>query len=437
MSCVRFTRDGYDYIDSDNVIRFVEDKQHSLLFDYVSNICLSQLPKLLEQYVIKKMDITTFELNGYRYGNKDSEAICKILTDLHPYYRYNLKAVFVKMVGNYLNALLLKSSCQEGQKPIIYTIYNHDWYIKRFKALADDYLRFDDDSPNAFYDKYKYYVGDVEDEGGFIFLPKHILNRPANECIDELWTQEAVARMLYWILDISADNIKDLTMSQRVWLYANLFGTLSERSHIDVTKHLSLTAPVRYNAGQDHTPQWEYLNEKEDLFSPLYNKLGSYHTNPSDIKSETSAALNKAIKRACEIHDNEIHEEYMISNLYQLLFLEISKMIDANTIIRKCRHCGRYFVVENLNMRYCSRVTDGEDQPCNIIGSKNTFDEKLKTDPALKLYSKAYKTHYARINRDTFTKVNFSKWKEKAKVMLGEVRTGKLDISDFEMWLKK
>lgn len=226
-------------------------------------------------------------------------------------------------------------------------------------------------------------------------------------------------------------------MSQRVWLYANLFGTSSIQSQIDVTKRLSLDAPVRYNVGQDHTPEWKYLNEKEDMFRPLYNQLDRYHTNPGGITSETAAALNNAIKHAHQLQDNEIYEEYVITDLYQLLFLEISKMMDAKTIIKKCRHCGRYFIVENLNMRYCSRIAEGEEQPCNIIGSKNTFDEKLKTELALKLYNRAYKTHYTRINGDTMTRANFDQWKKEAKDKLGETRTGELDITEFETWLKK
>lgn len=434
MILVRFTDDGYSFIDT-NVVRFIEDKQHHLLFDYVSNKSLFQLPNLLEQYVIKKMDIATFKLNDYQYTETDSEAINKILTDLHPYYQYNTKAVFVKMIGNYLNALLLKSSYHEGQIPMFYPEYDQDWYVERFKALADHYLRVDDESPNFFYEEYRYYVGDDdENEVSFSFLPKHILDRPANECIDEIWTQESVARLLYWVLDITVDNLKDLTVSQRVWLYANIFSTSSERS---VIEHLSLTEPIRYNVGQDHTPQWEMCNRKEDIFEPLYGKLDKLHVNQNDIAPNTLTALNKAIEWARQLKSNEIYEEYEVTDLYQLLFLEILKMIKSNTIIRKCTHCGRYFIVDNLNMRYCSRIADGESKPCNIIGSKSAFDKKMKTDNALKLYNKAYKTHYARINGDTFTRDEFDRWKKEAKAKLDKVRDGKLCISEFEGWLKK
>lgn len=434
MILVRFTDDGYSFIET-NVVRFIEDKQHHLLFDYVSNKSLFQLPNLLEQYVIKKMDIASFKLNDYQYTETDSEAINKILTDLHPYYRYNTKTVFVKMIGNYLNALLLKSSYHEGQTPRSYSEYNRDWYVERFKALADHYLRFDDESPDSFYKEYRNYVGySEEDEESFSFLPKHILNRPANECIDEIWTHESVARLLYWILDITVHNLKDLTVSQRVWLYANIFSTSTERS---VIEHLSLTKPIRYNVGQDNTPQWEMCNRKEDIFEPLYGKLDKLHVNQSNNVPDTQAALNIAIEWARQLKSNEIYEEYEVTDLYQLLYLEILKMIKSNTTIRKCSHCERYFIVENLNVRYCSRIADGENKPCNIIGSKSTFDKKMKTDEALKLYHKAYKTHYARINGDTFTRDKFDRWKKEAKAKLGIVREGKLCISEFEKWLKK
>ncbi len=112
-------------------------------------------------------------------------------------------------------------------------------------------------------------------------------------------------------------------------------------------------------------------------------------------------------------------------------------MIEAKVKIRKCGHCRRYFVVTNLNMRYCSRIADGEEKPCNVVGSKSTFDDRVKSDEALKLYNRAYKTQYSRIKNGTITKAQFIEWKKSAKEKLDEVRNKNFDIGKFAEWLKK
>lgn len=432
MSLVTFTDDGYKFIDDRGIFRFDEDKQHNFLFNYASNKKLSELPELLEQYVVKKMDITTFILNNYQYTDTDSKAISELLASVHPYYRHNMREVFIRMIGEYLNALLIKSSYKEGKKPIFDPIYDKVWYTERFKELINRH----DVYPDAYYDEYRKIVG-ADGEEGFALQPTYILNFPAKESISELKIQDTVVRILYWVLDISVTNMQSLTIPQRVWLYATIFNTSSNRKEIHVTQNLSLIAPAKYDDDLEYTRQWKFTEEKENAFSSLDSKLVNFHANPSDITPKALTALNKAIECAGRIPSNEIHEEYKITDLYQLLFLEILKMIETNTIIRKCKHCGRYFIVTNLNMRYCFRIAEGEEKACNIIGSKNTFDNKLETDYLLKLYNRAYKTHYARINDDTFTKDAFSKWKKEAKVKLGEARAGILESSKFEKWLKK
>ncbi|TCL58895.1 hypothetical protein EDD76_10565 [Kineothrix alysoides] len=432
MALVRFTDDGYKFIDDRGILRFAEDKQHNLLFNYVSNKRLSELPELLEQYVVKKMDITTFILNNYQYTDTDSEVISEFLASIHPYYRYNKKEVFVRMIGEYLNALLIKSSYREGQTPIFDPIYDRVWYTKRFEELTNRH----DVSADVYYDEYRKIVGD-DGEEGFGLQPPHILNVPAKESISELKIQDMVMRILYWVLDISATGMQDLIIPQRVWLYATIFNTSSNRKEIHVTQKLSLIAPAKYDDDLEYTQQWKFIEEKKNAFSSLDSKLINFHANPSDITQKALAALDKAIECAGQIPSNEIHKEYKITDLYQLLFLEILKMIETNTIIRKCKHCDRYFIVTNLNMRYCFRVAEGEEKACNIIGSKSTFDNKLETDYPLKLYNRAYKTHYKRINNDTFTRDAFSKWKKEAKEKLDEARAGILESSEFEKWLKK
>ena len=120
----------------------------------------------------------------------------------------------------------------------------------------------------------------------------------------------------------------------------------------------------------------------------------------------------------------------------QLLFLEILSMIDSNTSIKKCKNCGMYFIVKNLNMEYCDRIAAGEEKPCSTIGSKRTFEKKLQTDIPLKIYNRSYKTHYARVKNGIMTQSDFMTWCAEAKENLKKARNGELSVGDFDQWLK-
>lgn len=440
MALVRFTGDVYDFIEDGSIIRFTEDKQHNRLFNYVFNKKLSLLPELLEQYILKKMNITTFELNDYKYTDEDREEIINLLESIHDYYSSEGKRAFVDMIGDYFNAILFKTTYRKDEHPSLHPTYEKDWYMQRFQALAGRLLLSNDKAPDKFHAHYRMHVGDKLEPGeeGFQEIPSYIINSPISECINEIRTQEKTARILYWILDITAVGLKDLTTAQRIWLYANIFGTaIGNSGDIAVVKHLSLIAPARDVAGEENSRRWKFYNKRKGLFGPIRDRLNDYHKSPDDISPEKLKVLTEAIEQAKLFSETGVCEEYEISDLYHLLFLEVLKMAEAGVQIRKCRHCGRYFVVTNLNMKYCFQVADGEESPCNIIGSKSAFDDKVESDLALKLYNRSYKTHYSRINGDTFTKDHFQKWKKEAKTKLGEVRNNQLDISKFEEWLKK
>lgn len=77
-------------------------------------------------------------------------------------------------------------------------------------------------------------------------------------------------------------------------------------------------------------------------------------------------------------------------------------MILDETLIKKCRNCGKYFVVKNLNVEYCDRRINNDEESddyrtCSDVGPKLSYQKKLEEDLPLKFYSRAYKTHYARI----------------------------------------
>lgn len=428
MAFVRFGDDGYDYCDNGYHILFTEDKSHKHLFDYITKD-LSELPKLLELYVSQKMDITTFDLQDHQYDDNYSNEIIKILKSAHPYYEHECIKVFLKAIGCYFNHLLIHSSYKNN---ILYNTYDEQWFLKRLKAITSPFLQGNGINQylGEFYAEYRYKVSaDVHEsiEETFAYLPYETL--PAQGFIDEIRTQEYVKKMLFWILDISVQKIGKLSIPQRIWLYENIVHRAYGRSEKKVTKYLAFSPAFLFQKNNYN------ISDMDDLFRPLYT-LSEFNIDHDGIPLETLDVLNGVISIAKNVSKPKVYEEYEINNLHQLLYLEILLMIQAGMNIRRCKNCGKYFVVPNRKMAYCDRKAS-EKESCAMIGAKRTFEKKMKAEPALEMYTRAYKTHHARIRNGIMTAEMFSNWKEEANEKLAKVRAGEMNISDFEKWLKK
>lgn len=441
LAFVIFSDSGYDYCSNDYHVLFTEDKEHSHLFDYVSKD-LSQLPMLLEEYVSKKMDITTFDLkSNYRYDDTDRFEIIEILKSLHPYYEHEYFHVFIKAIGEYFNSSLLHSNYINK---IFDNPYTEKWYLKRFKEIApflnmEDNYRYPDKYYTEYIIQYKITFGNADYESNkseFIYNPVTI---PAQGFIQELRTQEYIKRMLFWILDISLLNIGKLTIPQRIWLYENIVHRAYGQSRMNVTRHLIFQPTRLFRRNNDIVTESNNIHEMDVLFEPLYflSDLSDLNINSEDFPSEILNDLNHAVDRAKMVSEAKVNEEYNIKNLHQLLYLEIFLMIQSGTRIKKCKYCNMYFVVSDKKKAYCNRIRDGEKESCAMVGSRRTYQKKMNNDPALKMFSRAYRTHYARIKSGSMTVNEFSIWYSEAKKCLENVRAEKLNISIFKKWLKE
>lgn len=134
----------------------------------------------------------------------------------------------------------------------------------------------------------------------------------------------------------------------------------------------------------------------------------------------------------CEIHT------YVLHSLEDLLKYEVYGMTQAEKRIKRCKNCGRYFVVDKSNMEYCDRIAAGETKPCSEIGKSRTYEQKIaKGGTAMALYRKAYKTHFARIRSGTMTREEFNMWKDEATAKRLFVESGQMSMDEYAVWLKK
>ena len=434
MAYVGFDDCGYGYFDEGHHLLFSEDNSHELLFHYVVQD-LSCLPDLFDQYISQRMDIATFKLHDCPGGDVAIDQMKRVLIDAHPYYRHEVREVFIRAIGDYFNELLLYSCYrQDGTIPD----FSEAWYVERITALLAPLLKLGDTYPSDFYNEYLERTGgnaytaeqpDDEIETAIYGVPREMPTGFSRE----IRTQREIYNMLYFLLDIAAPGLETLTTPQRIWLYGNIVA--SSGSEMTVPKSLSLKHPTLYQSRHDYSQGVEHSRELDDKFYPLY-ALGKLNVGRDGIPADMEETFRSAIEHAREITVNKPYEEYRINNLRQLLYLELWSMLQDKVMVRKCRHCGKYFVAANRRIAYCDRV-DGSGMRCSAIGSQQSFQKKMASDEALLIYNRAYKTHHARVRKGTMSKEDFVRWYSEAKLRLDKARAGELDVAQFQEWLKK
>lgn len=100
------------------------------------------------------------------------------------------------------------------------------------------------------------------------------------------------------------------------------------------------------------------------------------------------------------------------------------QIIESETVVRKCRNCGNFFIPSNrADEVYCD--------PCKSV----SYDEKIKSDAILWTYRKIYKTQNARKQRNPQIiniSARFQRWNRFAKTKLLECQRGDISLQEME-----
>jgi hypothetical protein len=431
---------GYKYYSGSYTTKasFSDDNLHNKLFEYVA-ADLTPIQNSFKTYVESIIDTSSLDLRNDNNSKASETALGELvdaLKSVHPYYEYEYEQCIRETLKNYFNSLLLYLVFHRHTLEFELT-RQKNWYFDRITQLIpSSYIKHPFD-PRDCYQEYLKNATDYkaeEDKERESFA----INVPQKEpqiFSNEFCNQRSLNNMLYFIFDISAEIICDLTPAQRRWLYGKTFSYTPFHTHATGQRRFLFQTPT------DSLDNKEASSSKDkdffapdDIFDPLRN-MKEINVGCDGIPASMRDNFLLAIAQAKEITSSDIYEEYEISNLQQLLNLEIFSMIKSNTMIRKCKNCGKYFVVRNRKTVYCNRIFK-DNKSCSIIGSSEAFQKKLKSEKELEIYNRAYKTHYARCKKGKMSRQEFESWCDHAKTKLSDVRTGNLDIDSFEKWLK-
>ena len=144
----------------------------------------------------------------------------------------------------------------------------------------------------------------------------------------------------------------------------------------------------------------------------------------------------KKIKSTLIDNKVDIVEMVGINTIDDLLGYELFHMMKADLPMRKCKHCGEFFIVRGrIDTEYCDRVKAGESKRCSIIGATRSYWESKHGNAVYVEFQKAYKRNHSRQRVGKMTNLEFYEWSEEARNKRDACEAGELSLDDFKLWL--
>ena len=266
--------------------------------------------------------------------------------------------------------------------------------------------------------------------------------------------QQYVRSYMYWVLDYSAMRFSGLDIDGRLRLFAAVFGAVNIWQPLSLKEMSCIGIPVADSiSALLHRGQWELLQnpgETESVPESIKSKVQNaavrnaysdtligLDSDAADMDPELGRYLKAQIESIKKETSAPLFKAYEISCFSDYILLQLRLLTERKTLIKRCKHCHRYFITERANIDYCQRILPGETQTCYVIGPRRVFNKNLSSDLPRGLYSKAYKKYQGRLRRKTITESQFEDWKAEAKKLLGEVQNGKISLDEYKAWMEQ
>ncbi len=129
--------------------------------------------------------------------------------------------------------------------------------------------------------------------------------------------------------------------------------------------------------------------------------------------------------------------KYNFRTIPEMLELELTKMLEQNVRFRKCKRCGKYFIMKgNYDTNYCDRIAEGETRNCQELAAQENYKAKIADDKAIPIYNKYYKRYAARVKVRQIKEADFKKWKYQAMSKRDECSNGIITPDEYIEWME-
>ena len=243
-----------------------------------------------------------------------------------------------------------------------------------------------------------------------------------------LWLQDEYKEMIEFCYDedFYPEILGSLYPSERLKLYRTIHDL---PFRFDRTEELSISNRM----GGKEMPYGMPINE-------ILDRIKAMSGEPTEAEKQFAEKYNISVGtlKSCIAYPSFMSIKYSFRSVADILELEFTKMLEQNVHFRKCKRCGKYFIMKGkYDTRYCDRVAEGESRSCQEFAAAENYKAKHADDKATAIYSKYYKRYSARVKVRQIKEADFKKWKYQAMTKRDECTAGNISAEEFAEWMEE
>lgn len=329
------------------------------------------------------LNLRTNECHGFPLGNllfsfldldlREYDALYKLCGFDHDFEVSSYNSLIVKYPKTAQKFGL--QQLEKGSEDYIFGERDPDW----LREYASVFLLNNEDTFSDIYEHPFFYFSKY-------FEPIEIVD--IYEELDFYSYQQAIIELInYCLLEHKNPKVNNLTPEERYYL-------------LTATKLKNFQYLIRLHSTVLFIPM--SLHHDIHLSLHLENKQYDIDNPDEDLLSKIKGKANTALLNEC-------------NTIPDFLFFEFHCLLSNKYKIRRCKNCGKLFVLSgDYNTECCNRIPHGEKYTCKRLMTIKKRKEKVLNNPIIREYEKAYKRYYARVTNKKLSNEDFRLWTEEA-----------------------
>lgn len=255
-------------------------------------------------------------------------------------------------------------------------------------------------------------------------------------------TSKSIARYGNYLLALQKEFLELIEFCYDEDFYPEVLGSLypSERLHLyrhahDMPTSFERKEEFRTSHNIMDGDKMPYGTTGKEIINALKN-LNFTPTNEQKAFAEKYGISTNTLLFTLQ-HHMFISARYVCCSIKDMLELELTKMLEQNVRFRKCKRCGKYFIMKgNYDTHYCDRIAEGETRTCQQLAALENYKAKIADNKAVPIYNKYYKRYAARVRVHQLKEDEFNKWRYQAITKRDECSDGKISPEEYIDWME-
>ena len=252
----------------------------------------------------------------------------------------------------------------------------------------------------------------------------------------------SVARYGNYLLALQKEFLELIEFCYDEDFYPEILGSLypSERLHLYRHAH---DMPTSFERKEEFRTSHNIMDGDKMPYGTtgdkIINALKNLDFTPTDEQKEFAEKYGIKVNTLLFTlqHHMFISARYVCSSIKDMLELELTKMLEQNVRFRKCKRCGKYFIMKgNYDTNYCDRIAEGETRTCQQLAALENYKAKIADNKAVPIYNKYYKRYAARVRVHQLKEDEFNKWRYQAITKRDECNDGKITPEEYIEWME-